>query len=384
MNKLLVCAALAAPAVVLAAPTLDQAAMEKARSAAQALNAQGQAKKIAVGVKSGGSTAEVAANPSRAYPVSCLDSPLPVDYNGSGALWHNDPNALQAQIVLFGDPFSADAGERNYAETDTITVFRVACANGYSASLLEIDRPTNMDGHTDRYPTLPGVYVTQGTTQNYPIRYSDDPNTFFANNYPNTPLYSNNVYALERYYLDQTPLDYNQAFTLTINDFATSQNLTAFNMPVYDSSDYPDASKPLPISGHMSAAWTNPDQSGEGILLQVYDVGNGKRVLAYAWFTYDDLGLPFWIYGDDGDSPFTIGARSVTVPTWYFQGGSFDGSLPAGVPAHTWGTATFTFPDCNSLLISYTGDASAVHGPNGSATNHLFQRVAYVNGVGCL
>lgn len=377
MSKTLFCAALALalPVAAAAAPKFDQAAMEKARSAAQAQIASAAAYAKQSGT-SGGAASEITVNPFRSYPTSCLQSPL------AFGRWANNPEAVQGNITLFGDPLSADAGERNYLETVTITVFRVPCADGLSASLIEIDRPSNVDGNTTRYPTLPGVTVTQGATQDYPIRYSDDVNTFFASNYANTPLFVSNVYVLENYYNSNAPyLNYNSAFTLTIDNFASSSNLFDFNMSAYHTADYVAASQPLPISGHMTTNWGNPTQNGEGIILQVYDQGNtSTRVLSFAWFTYDDAGFPLWIYGD---TSFNIGMNSVTVPTLFFGGGSFAGNLPAGVPFNAWGNVTFTFPDCTHMNVSYNGDATAINSGHKQGTK-TFERTGYVNGDVCI
>src|SRR6185369_10461105 len=147
-------------AAVAAAATLNQGAMQKARSAEQTQAAQAAA--YAKKPSGGTAAAEITVNPFRSYPTSCLESPLA--YN----LWVNNPEAVQGDITLFGDPLSADANERNYLETDTITVFRLPCADGLSVTLLEIDRPS--DASSTYYPTLPGVTVTQsGVATDYPI-----------------------------------------------------------------------------------------------------------------------------------------------------------------------------------------------------------------------
>ena len=376
VRTIVVLAAALPVAAVAAAATLNQGAMQKARSAEQTQAAQAAA--YAKKPSSGTAAAEITVNPFRSYPTSCLESPLA--YN----LWVNNPEAVQGDITLFGDPLSADANERNYLETDTITVFRLPCADGLSVTLLEIDRPS--DASSTYYPTLPGVTVTQsGVATDYPIRYSDDVNTFFASNYANSPLYVSNVYVLENYYNDNAPyLNYNNAFTLTIDNFASSGgNLFDFGMSAYHTSDYAAASQPLPISGHMSTNWGNPNQSGEGIILQVYDQGGGtplRRVLSFAWFTYDDNGFPLWIYGD---TFFNVGARTVTVPTLYYSNGFFAGSLAAGVPFSAWGNVTFSFPDCTHMNISYNGDASPINSGHKQGTK-TFERVGYVNGIVCI
>jgi len=114
--------------------------------------------------------------------------------------------------------------------------------------------------------------------------------------------------------------------------------------------------------------------------VQVYDNKDfSSRTLSVAWFTYGDGGIPFWLYGD---VPVPIGARQISVPFLYFSGGSFAGTLAAGVPSSHWGLATFTFPDCGHMKVNYNGDASAIHGPKGQGSV-TFVRVADVNGLAC-
>jgi hypothetical protein len=367
-------------------PVRDWAAIQKARTAvqAQATRVTSLAKKLgATGATPGGAQpAEAFANVVRAYPPSCLNSPMALQ------LWATDPNfasnIFQMQITLPGDPLAADANEQNYTETDTVTLFRVPCSAGTSATLIEIDRPSGVDGNSTLYPSFPGISVAIGGGSVYYIRLADDPNTFFSTTYGLTPVVTSNVYALENTYsASAQQFDYNQAFTLYVDNFIPSDpnRITQFDMPTYNPAAYTEASQPLPISGYMSTNWSNPNQSGEGIVMQVYDDGDSAtRILAFAWFTYDDNGLPFWLYGQ---ASFAIGTRSVTAPTVYFQGGSFAPSFAvASVPHPAWGNVTFTFPDCAHMHISYSGNASAVQGPTGTSSA-TFQRVADVNGLVC-
>src|ERR1700759_5631317 len=113
------------------APLVDLAAAAKTRATV----AQGIGSSHALTAASAtlnGSAAGKDAAPTRAYPPSCLNSPLPL------GLWANDPNPLHTTIVLPGDPTSGDATERAYTETVDLYAFRVACAGGKSATLLEI------------------------------------------------------------------------------------------------------------------------------------------------------------------------------------------------------------------------------------------------------
>ncbi|MBS0438942.1 MAG: hypothetical protein JSS33_06000, partial [Proteobacteria bacterium] len=128
-----------------ATPRVDLAVAQQARAQVQAqiTGTKAAAMKTGVaGAKPGGTrAAELFANPDRAYPPSCLNSPMPL------GMWNSDPNALVAQVRLIGDPY-AGGNEANYSEIVKIYVFRVVCTSGLSATLLEIDRPSNMEGNT--------------------------------------------------------------------------------------------------------------------------------------------------------------------------------------------------------------------------------------------
>ena len=364
-----------------AVPRIDWAKAGKFREALEASSngAQAAVKRHAhTGVAVGGAQpAEAFANPSRAYPPSCLESPMQL------GLWQNDPNALQSTILLGGDPLSGDSNEQAYSETVTLTLFRVVCSSGVSASLLEIDRPANMNGNTSRYPTFPGVALDQGSLSSFVLRMADDPNTFFVTTYSVSPFIYSDVFVLERYYGDSVP-DYNQAYTLTVDNLLGNGFAQSVQFPLgdYVPSDYAEASQPLKVNGYMTTTWTNPNQNHEGIFLQVYDTGdNANRVLAYAWFTYDQVGAPFWLYGQS--DPFPIGSRTVTATTAYYGGGFF---APAGMepaaPQTIWGSVIFSFKDCNTMNLTYNGTASAVGGPTGTGAR-TFGRVASVNSLAC-
>lgn len=375
----------APPAPTTTAPRIDLAAAQTSRTQVQAQisHASAQSKQSGViGATAGGvKPAEVFANPDRAYPPSCLNSPMPLN------MWQNDPNALQAQINLVGDPFASSSAERNYIEPVTVTLFRVACADGYSATLLEIARPSAKEGNFTLYPTFPAISVAQGSNNVY-IRLPDDPNTFFSTTYSLTPVVNSDVYVLENFYGGAQQFNYNQAFTLSVDNLNSvdPKRFTSFPLAAYNAAQYPEASQPLPISGYMSTTWTNPNQDGEGFFLQVYDDRNTtSRTLAFGWFTYDDLGLPFWLYGQVDN--FAIGTNTVVVDTSYYSGGVFVPPYTGGGPQPPaqgtyWGTVTLSFPDCNHMNVAYNGDASATQGPTGSG-NVVFYRVANVNGLMC-
>ncbi|MBS0571108.1 MAG: hypothetical protein JSS28_10900 [Proteobacteria bacterium] len=366
-----------------AAPQVDLARAQQVRAQmqAQANQARDAAQKTgAAGARlDGAKPAELFANPYRAYPPSCLNSPMPF------GLWHNDPNALHTTLNLIGDPLSGDAGERAYVETANVYVFRVVCTSGKSATLLEIDRPSSMEGNTSRYPSMPGVYVSQSGLQDYVARVADDPNTFFSTVYALNPLVRSDVFILENFYGGAVQFNYNNSVTVTVDNLAagTARQVVDFPLGAYNPAQYAQASQALPISGYMTGAWYDPAHSGEGIQVEVGEQGTpgaaNDRYLVIAWYTYDPLGFPYWLYGAGN---FTSGDRAATVSMVYSTGGGFAGSFASAItPA--WGTINVQFPDCNTMQFNYqstSGLPAGVPTGNGAKT---WTRISQMNGLTC-
>lgn len=379
----------------LAAATLAQAAGPSAAGAqldlaqAQQIRAQMQAQiiggkamagaKAVAGAKPGGATAgEMFANPDRAYPPSCLNSPIPL------GLWQNDPLARYAQIRLIGDPY-AGGNEATYSETVKIYVFRVVCTSGLSATLMEIDRPSNMEGNTSLYPTVPGVSVTQGGNTLY-VRMANDPNTFFSTTYALNPLVNSDVFVLENFYGGSIQLNYNNALTLTVDTLnqADPNRYTNFNLPAYNPSLYAAASQPLPISGYMTGNWYDKAHSGEGIQVEVGELqGSGNnlpRFINIAWYTFDSDGVPYWLFGT---GIFNAGATSVPLQLAYSYGGSFAGSGAVAQAPQLWGTFNVQFPDCNTMQFSYQSAAGLPTGVPTGQGSKTWTRLSQMNGLTC-
>ena len=323
------------------------------------------------------SPAEQFINADRSYPSSCLQAPL-----GLG-LFQNDPNRVQKSVELLGDANSTDATERSFKETVTVTAFRVPCAGGVSATLIEIDRPCGSACPSATYPTMPRVVAF-----NRILRVAQDPNTFLSSVRERAPLYTSSVFVLENVYGAHNAgdfYDYGQAFTLTVNNLESANNLIDFAMPAYNASQYPDAALAMRITGYLSTNWANDKQDKDGMIVQVYDGFDfATRIFAFAWFTYDNNHRPFWLFGQGS---LSIGARTVTVPVAYYTGGTFVPPTSTTTTSKTWGTATFTFPDCNHMAVQYTGDASADQGPTGTTGTSgtlTFTRTGYVNGLTCI
>jgi len=107
---------------------------------------------------------------------------------------------------------------------------------------------------------------------------------------------------------------------------------------------------PFQIGFGITGSWFDPTQNGQGFSLEVVPAAG---VLAAYWFTFPPQGvakgeLPnqMWMQGSgpiDGDSAVV----TFQLPV----GGAFD--TPGGVDREDWGTATFTFSDCNTGLATY-------------------------------
>jgi hypothetical protein len=337
----------------------------------------------AASVQGNGGTrpAEIYANAHRAYPPSCLNDGVPF---GKSNLYTN-VQTVPLTLQMF------DSTLGGYSpEVESLSIWRVPCSGGGAATVLELDRPAATNGSTTKYPIFPTIYITTaatGTTQIFPrlaqepnTRFEDVPAQFTLDTF--TFIYSSTAFVFDYYDASNpraTPVvDYNQAFTLNVNNLATGGAPLVVQVPAYVPAATPAL---MEISGYMTTNWTSQTQGGEGIVMQVYDnADHATRTLAFAWFTYDNLGAPFWLYGE-GSLP--IGATSVTAQTAYFKGGTFaPAAVSAAVPPTIWGTVTFTFPDCGHMNLVYNGDASAVHGPKGNSTA-TYARVADVNGLIC-
>jgi hypothetical protein len=356
-----------------AASKIDPAALHKALAARQAFMAAHRIPKSL-----GATPKEQFANPSPAYPPSCLNNGL-LPNGTPGLAYGADTDSAPFQVTL--PTFN------NATEIDTFTVWRVPCSGGVSATLLEMDRPNSAS--TTDFPMFPNISVIQNSNQIFP-RLPQDPDTLFSDTELTSPIFYSSIYVFENYdpsaSLSNSDGDYNQTFTLNVDTLLQSSNGTeivvAVDIPAYNAAifnGYPSASNPMEISGYMSTNWSSKTEGAEGIVMQVYDNGDHlTRTLAFAWFTYDDLGLPFWLYGQ---ASLNIGATTVTATTVYFKGGTFAGNGGGGA-LKAWGTVNFKFPDCGHMNIVYNGDASADNGPKGNSSAQ-FSRVADVNGLVC-
>jgi hypothetical protein len=355
------------------------AARQSAMAVGQALTQSAKGAKRQAVTTAAGTTlpGEVYANPFRAYPPSCLGDGLPFRTFPQS---NGDPAPQQQTLTLPGDPGQClgggNAQECNYSEPVTVTVWRVACSNNKTAVLLEIDRSASNEGNTTLYPTFPLVAITQNSSALVPARLVDDPNTFFATTSVNTAVYSSDIYVLENYFnANAQQIDYTKAFTLTLD------NTISFTLPTYDRTKYGAGIAPLEVSGYMSTNWFDAQHSGEGMQTQIYDNNDGAtRTFTAAWYTFDKLGLPFWLFAQ---GTVTIGDRAANnVATYYATNGGFAGGF-TNATFTQWGTINFSFPDCNTMTFTYNGQTDAqTNGPGGQGTR-TWTRLANINSLVC-
>ncbi len=340
------------------------------------------------GVESNTLSGPRTANAYRAYPPSCLADPLPDTASGP---------FTQFQMPLYTRD---ENGNPQTPETVTITIWRMACSSSgsltpyntdhgkNSALLMRIDRDSTVDGHTDVFPTFPSLTSNQGNTTGMLVRAAMEPNTVISDGPYDAPVYNSTTYVLENYpnsALGFTYFDY--AFTFFIDPVidANCTGCESVNIQDYQPSqtDYPAAFVALPIDGFMSSAYYDPAHGGEGFVLEVYDnPGGTTRTVFAAWYTYDPLGIPFWL---TAQGSVQVGSNAMTgQPVYYFNNGGFAGDFGATSTLHVWGTMSLSWTDCNTLVFSYNGatDPTIVNGPSGSGTR-TWSRLTDINGLNC-
>jgi hypothetical protein len=212
-----------------------------------------------------------------------------------------------------------------------------------------------------------------------------EPNTVVSDGPFDAPILVSTTYVLENYPYSGYGFTYfNYDFTFLI-DPVLDVNCTgcqSVDINGYQPTGYPAASQPLPIDGYMSSAYYDPAHNGEGFVLEVYDnPGNTTRTIFAAWYTYDTLGLPFWLIGQ---GVVQVGANVMTAqPVYYYTGGGFAGDFGANVVSHNWGTITMSWSNCNTLDFSFDGATDpSVGGPSGSGTR-TWTRITDINGLNC-
>jgi len=326
------------------------------------------------------------ANPYRTYAPSCLAYPLPEQF--SGPLY---PASAPLRVLLAAR--DVNFPDRYFEEVVNVRLWRIPCSSSGqfydSVTLLAIDRDPVNEGNGTRYPLFPGVRVTQGSATRTSLRVADEPNTVVSHSYADEPLVNSGTYVLENFATNDSSTavwDFNNAFTLTFFNFFNGDPGQPITVPSYNptQSTYPTAFQNVPVTGYLTGNWFDPAHSGEGMLVQVFDLPgtSSEKLLTFAWFTYGVDRLPFWLFGS---ARFPTDSRGpIVAETIYNGNGGFAGDFGSSTTATRWGTVTFEFPSCYKMKFSYNGSAAAVGGPSGVGTRDTWQRRdVELNGLTC-
>ncbi len=103
---------------------------------------------------------------------------------------------------------------------------------------------------------------------------------------------------------------------------------------------------PFLIGPGQTAAWFDPDNAGEGFIIEILDDG---RALVY-WFTYDENGNQRWFIGIGEVRPNELYFPELLVTSGGIFGDDFD---PASVVRTRAGSAHFIFSDCNTAQMRH-------------------------------
>ena len=358
-----------------------------ARVGAEVAKRQNLAVNRAADPKSTSAVAQTAAalprvNPYKAYPPSCIADPVPDQT--SGPTYTTTANLAAYDSV----------NNQTVLEGVTIRIWRIACSSSDSVNavtLMRIQRQSIYEGDQEVYPLFPVTAIQQGgITYDDPnlrsyARTAVEPNTVITDVLPDTPIVNSTTYILENYANPNSGFfDFNESFGIRFDNLDQNSPYYFINVPAYNPTvgTYPDAFQNIPVSGYLSTSWYNPATSGEGIVMQVYELlGDTQNfIVNFTWSAYDPSGLPFWL---TGQVTVPRGTRTVTTPMFYVTGGGLGGNAGAADPPTPWGTATLGFSDCNHLTLTYASNPGLpAIVPQGSGTRSWL-RLGRLNGMDC-
>jgi hypothetical protein len=106
------------------------------------------------------------------------------------------------------------------------------------------------------------------------------------------------------------------------------------------------------IGGGMSGSWYDPNQSGQGFVIEVI---KGTDQAQAIWFAFDNQGNHAWIAAQG-----PIDGNRITMDALVVDGGRFPPHFDSSaIERNSWGTLTFTFTDCNAAIVEWTTSNSA-------------------------
>ena len=127
--------------------------------------------------------------------------------------------------------------------------------------------------------------------------------------------------------------------------------------------------------------WGGASRDGEGFLID-FSYANGTLVIVSSFYTYDSMGNQTWLIGAGLANDGTSATVSLTIPEGAMWGADFDpNDLPD--PKTPWGTAEFTFPNCDEgSVILKPNDAMKARGFSDYTYESLTRDIT-VSGIQC-
>lgn len=131
----------------------------------------------------------------------------------------------------------------------------------------------------------------------------------------------------------------------------------------------------LALGGRLNGTFFDPARSGEGIMVDFFDIGTTEKGVFVSWYTYDDAGNGLWLVGNATLAP---NATSVDIPMIVTTGGRF-GPLfqTANIRRTGWGSINLRFPNCGTTVMRYTRTS------DGQTGQYTMGRLGPASGVSC-
>lgn len=295
-------------------------------------------------------------NPKRAYPPSCLALPLPTTPVGPGL----------TGTLPFRDAITGLNRPVN------VSLWRVPCSASKGAFLLTLQ--------TDPFAQIElPFFAGEQEGQLIYFRLNDEPNTTIQSERIAVFLSS----GVKTFVVDIseatgfTP-DLNKPFSISAAYVDGQIAIDQTAISAYSATFYPPLGD-MPLSGYLTGGYYEPTRSGEGMLIEIAEVGE-TLLAVVSWYTFDANGFPFWLVGA---TPFQPGDTSATISLISKSGGGIAGDFnPDTVPDLSWGSVTISFPNCNSMRFTYQSNHSIQGLPVGSG-ERVWTRITSVNRFSC-
>ena len=142
----------------------------------------------------------------------------------------------------------------------------------------------------------------------------------------------------------ETLWDTKQDFTLELYESAIGQRQSTLFIDAYNPQNYDGLYDLKPISGELTGSWYDPENNGEGFVLEVSDTIDTPTAVLY-WFTYRD-GVPYWLIGV---SKIEFGQSTIAFDLLEFSGTGVGADFNSeSVDSRLAGSLNLQFQTCTS------------------------------------